>query len=799
MLEVMTQRGNEVRERLTSTSRRRITSIISLYLLGAVLSYVGVVDMTDRLRWLIAPGVGLSLLALIEVSKWAYESDEQNENRTRLIGWSIYVVASVIVMLAAGLEQAWVGLSGVWSWALGLSMLTPVSTPMIKSRPRPWVIAALVSLGVTVWLGYVLREADWVLVLAMAVSFLALVALVVGLIGLAEVNTIRWLSIGTAIVATASFIVVALLLMGLPRLTLIPCVGVLVAGLVLVGNSAPYEVATTERWKIATGLFLSAGIGSIVAVTVALTSWPFQWKWALAGALLVALIALALPSQIIGVVLILLMGLAITAGLVNRVDNTPEDAEPEGSIRLIAFGDSYISGEGADRFFPGTNKVGTDECRRSSTSYPHIVAQRLRVDLDFYACSGAKTFEVVAKAAEPLAAEEETQLFKFKQVEAENNDPRPIAAVLVSVGGNDSWFGTLGQACFAPGTCDVHRNTLIQNINEIGGRIEVVYKEMRAVFGEETPVVAMPYPLVMTEDSCEASPLTSQEHRFLFEFTEVLNEHTRVGAVRAGVHWFEPGVTAFDEHRICETDEDVAINVLDISPKRGSLWSRILPTHWAHGSAHPNEDGHRYTADHLTPWLEDLLERIEDEGISPNPEPAATTVRFTPPSSLLVSTRSLNLDPPEECPTTNLDISVEVESAFLGVDKPMPRRHPGSTLCHSQPDKGWLVLEVEDAGEPVIPAWDRGVALDFDPEIQESRQIILSESVTGRHDIHVVSYCELDVECADTETDIRGWMLTQLANTGDLAALPLLFLFVGVWLLAVRMKALDLTTNQEQG
>jgi hypothetical protein len=308
--------------------------------------------------------------------------------------------------------------------------------------------------------------------------------------------------------------------------------------------------------------------------------------------------------------------------------------------------------------------------------------------------------------------------------------------------------------------------------------------------GGEVPVVAMPYPLILTETGCQDSPLTRQEHQFLFEFTEVLNESARVQASLAGVNYFSPGVTAFEGARICD-EGDWAVNVLDINPKEGQLLDRILPTNWVHGSAHPNQLGHEKTANALTPWLEDLLRTVEsDAAVTANPPPNPfTTHRIFPASTTNISTRALGL-PTTPCRGDAVDaVTVRVEPAVLGGEHLLTGVAHGSTVCHSQPNGTWMTsTQSSEDGTHVVADWDREVALDFDPNRNSNRQVIVWQGTSESWRVAVFDYCELDPDCADSEFEVREWMLSQLGDTAKGGILPVLLMLAGAWFLAVDVK-----------
>ncbi len=65
---------------------------------------------------------------------------------------------------------------------------------------------------------------------------------------------------------------------------------------------------------------------------------------------------------------------------------------PPPTMKIGAWGDSYISGEGAKDpnlgYLPGTDQAD-NHCHRSSLAFPALIAQQRHMELDFHACSGA--------------------------------------------------------------------------------------------------------------------------------------------------------------------------------------------------------------------------------------------------------------------------------------------------------------------------------------------------------------------------------------------------------------------------
>jgi hypothetical protein len=75
---------------------------------------------------------------------------------------------------------------------------------------------------------------------------------------------------------------------------------------------------------------------------------------------------------------------------------------PPGVLKVGAWGDSYISGDGAPDpvvgFLAGTDDP-SNRCHRSIRAFPELIAQQLHRELDFHACSGA----VIRDYANPYA------------------------------------------------------------------------------------------------------------------------------------------------------------------------------------------------------------------------------------------------------------------------------------------------------------------------------------------------------------------------------------------------------------
>jgi lysophospholipase L1-like esterase len=316
-----------------------------------------------------------------------------------------------------------------------------------------------------------------------------------------------------------------------------------------------------------------------------------------------------------------LVGFVVVWVLVDRTVGVAADPWPDAAGRILALGDSYISGEGAPEYFEGTNVVGGDDpnqCRRAPSAYPSLVADRLGMGLDFLACSGAHTEQVDggtdAGPAGPVAGHDD-QLAHLSatrtpaQIEA-------IDVVLVSVGGNDVGFGTIVKACLLPASCDVLEQIWLANIETLGEELPATYQAIKEAL-PDTPIVVVPYPLILDEQTCGLA-IDASEHAFVARFILALNAEVEAAASEAGVHVYPDAASAFEGHLLC--DPDPATNFFQLSPTAGDFALRVLPSNWIHGSMHPGSSGHELLAAGLEPYIDDLLRRVA-AGDPPNPVP----------------------------------------------------------------------------------------------------------------------------------------------------------------------------------
>ena len=150
-------------------------------------------------------------------------------------------------------------------------------------------------------------------------------------------------------------------------------------------------------------------------------AWWYGAAWLFVALLAVAGLVFAIVSGTLADVFAVL-GIIALMGVTPQQEPIPEALQPgEGQRVLVALGDSYMSGEGADTYFEGTDVGGGNQCRRAPTAWAVQAAQRYFDGLVFLACSGARTYNVrhdklgVAETPEPRpqGGEPGTQLDQY--------------------------------------------------------------------------------------------------------------------------------------------------------------------------------------------------------------------------------------------------------------------------------------------------------------------------------------------------------------------------------------------------
>ncbi|AZP15115.1 SGNH/GDSL hydrolase family protein [Streptomyces aquilus] len=393
---------------------------------------------------------------------------------------------------------------------------------------------------------------------------------------------------------------------------------------------------------------LSMAGAAVVAAAGAFVVWLVHADWVLTAVLagFVVLLLLAIVSNTHADVALVLAGLCLLAAA--PPEHQASDVLPaaRGEHVLVALGDSYMSGEGAASYVAGTNDGGGDECRRAPSAYAVRAASRGAPfdGLVFLACSGARTFNVVGSADQGHArAQKGEPGTQIDQLEALGTSFRP-ALVILSIGGNDAGFSSVGTACIAPGDCNDRKSLFMGNLPSVRSALTETYRLLRRHLPSDVPVVAVPYPQPIADTrTCNGVALTKAERDFIRTFLVALNDTVESAAEEAGILYLAPMEDALKAAhlQLCDRRKAAAgINFLDVRSVSGLSTQRFNPGKWLHNSLHPNERGHEAMRAVFETWLTAHPQILGDASAEQNAADArATSVRAAvaepePPCSL---------------------------------------------------------------------------------------------------------------------------------------------------------------------
>jgi lysophospholipase L1-like esterase len=364
-------------------------------------------------------------------------------------------------------------------------------------------------------------------------------------------------------------------------------------------------------------VFLAGGAVLALAVTAVLVVNGLPFAVASTVLLVVGLLLWAIVSDNAVDTALVAVGIAVVLALsIGDAPPGPQHQPVAGEPTLVAFGDSFMSGEGAQVYFEGTNERRANECRRAPTAYAASIvgdlgtaataAARFR-HLAFLACSGARAvhlYERVQHPGEPPGSGGLPQLANLARLQDEVGFPVELA--IVSIGGNDAGFAMVGMTCLAPGNCDEVGHFWLENLTHVRRQVRAAYQELRTGVGEDVPVVVVPYPMPLDPRGCDATWLTDDEHAFLARFVTRLNATIQREAARAGFWYLDDMVASLEAERLrlCDgSPREVGVNFIGLRSVGGTLEQVLNPTNWFHNSLHPNEAGHAAMRRTLERWL----------------------------------------------------------------------------------------------------------------------------------------------------------------------------------------------------
>jgi lysophospholipase L1-like esterase len=392
------------------------------------------------------------------------------------------------------------------------------------------------------------------------------------------------------------------------------------------GNEEPANWSAWARGRrVVVTVATAVAVGGFLLAVLAI--WPHAQEVFSRGVLVVAavavfglvgLIAAKTQADIFVVVVVLLLLVAVAP------DEVTGPPPPEDGQILVALGDSYMSGEGAKAFFTGTDAAGKNGCHRAPTAYPFRYTQehihQFPGGTVSFACSGAIVANLVHKSVggvpqkgrfEPVGWSEDNKgLTQYEQLDRLlDSRGTDVGLILLSVGGNDAGFSTIGMTCVAPGSCNDQSELWLRNLRRnVRKSLEDGFTELtNTLAGHDLriPVVVVPYPDPINERKCHDIALRQDEVDFVHTFLTDLNTRVHNAATAAGFHYLSSMETAMvaDHLRLCDGGEQTGINFISAQSMNGSAEAQLNPGNWVHNSFHPNEAGHQAMETALETWI----------------------------------------------------------------------------------------------------------------------------------------------------------------------------------------------------
>ncbi|MCK0111221.1 SGNH/GDSL hydrolase family protein [Ornithinimicrobium sp. F0845] len=215
----------------------------------------------------------------------------------------------------------------------------------------------------------------------------------------------------------------------------------------------------------------------------------------------------------------------------------------------VALGDSFSAGTGT--------RASTDDCYRSPYGYPALIAGAQGLDLDYQACSGATTADVLNHQVGTLSPE--TDL------------------VTMTIGGNDLGFADVITECALPGWLSNCTGAINGGLSVLRNQLPARYDAVLGAIDAGAPnadVRIGGYPLLFNGEDCNLLTFFSgSEMSRLNAATHELDRLVQQKTTGAG-HTFVDPRAAFDNHAVCD----------DVEWVNGLSWPIVE-------SFHPNRAG----------------------------------------------------------------------------------------------------------------------------------------------------------------------------------------------------------------
>lgn len=278
----------------------------------------------------------------------------------------------------------------------------------------------------------------------------------------------------------------------------------------------------------------------------------------------------------------------------------------------LTLGDSYISGEGAFDYEPGTDR-DDNKCHVSLLAYSNLLGHDLGYNsYHSVACSGAKTDDVIdtssaylgqaspkTKISNRVDSQVHTILSNFQPGYIDQLDfvsqyqPKVIT---LSVGGNDMGFSDIIKKCIAPGSCYgsyEDRLELVREINRsVFPKLVNTYQQIKTTGAPDARIYVVGYPQIAKPggNCADNVHLDADEVTFSTQLISYLDNIVQAAAARAGVVYVDTQ-NSLDGHRLCESASKYTAGVNGLSAGNDSPASLGGP--FGNESYHPTALGHQ--------------------------------------------------------------------------------------------------------------------------------------------------------------------------------------------------------------
>jgi len=273
---------------------------------------------------------------------------------------------------------------------------------------------------------------------------------------------------------------------------------------------------------------------------------------------------------------------------VSRYTASVSNPEHDQYVSLLGMGDSYIAGEGAFQYMPGTD-TSNNKCHNSWLSYPIATGKQYFPQVRSVACSGAKINDIDAglllngdaidKARNKYAGQVLDQKTWDKRTSEQNSilngfipgyanqvkftDKFKPRVTLLSIGGNDVHFADIVTQCVSPTSSDTcyasyeDRRELMQNIVSQYDKLVALYKDVAASSGGDVYVIGYPQ-IAKPNGSCGKNVMmSSDEVQFSADLIAYIDSIISKAAASAGVYYIDTQ-SALNGYRLCEAPKGKA-------------------------------------------------------------------------------------------------------------------------------------------------------------------------------------------------------------------------------------------------